>query len=342
MSGDWDSLGASFDALQSELRGGVSSGTANRHAQEIDAILSSRNGKAKGSSSAQSDAAVDLASLNAAFDAIGSELTDDAVDRHAWSADKSETIERDFDDVAATMDALEVQDQLLDDDDFGGQHDGDRQRLQDVYRRNIQKLEAEVDKIGRATAEVEKATVSKGYRAPTGATVDSSDSGGLQGAMSSINALLANTATVQTSEAPARNLFTGPDNIPPEKLERLKQSLKQGIAQLLQRFSQIKDAVHATGDLSEAVALTAPLANVREDFQLLARLCERPSTLPKLELATITVYKQSVTRLVLSMKTSLEMADRTVQQATNSTVVVRIARIISSTRKELDGENRDK
>jgi hypothetical protein len=71
MSSDWDSLGASFDALQSELRGGVSSGTANRHAQEIDAILSSRNGKAKGSSSAASDAAVDLASLNAAFDAIG-------------------------------------------------------------------------------------------------------------------------------------------------------------------------------------------------------------------------------------------------------------------------------
>jgi hypothetical protein len=338
MSSDWDSLGASFDALQSELRGGVSSGTANRHAQEIDAILSSRNGKAK---SAASDAAVDLASLNAAFDAIGSELTDDAVERHAWSADKSEAVERDFDDVAATMDALDVQDQLLGDDDaFGGQHDGDRQRLQDVYRRNIQKLEAEVDKIGRATAEVEKATVSKGYRAPTGAAVDSSD--GLQGAMSSINALLANTATVQTSEAPARNLFTGPDNIPPEKLERLKQSLKQGIAQLLQRFSQIKDAVHATGDLSEAVALTAPLANVREDFQLLARLCDRPSTLPKLELATITVYKQSVTRLVLSMKTSLEMADRTVQQATNSTVVVRIARIISSTRKELDGENREK
>lgn len=341
---EWDALTASLSSLEQEFSGsGTSkkpSARTQQHTDEIDAILKSRGGK----SAPRAAEAIDTAALNAEFDAIGLELTDEAVARNMWSADQSETVDRQFDDVAATMDALEVQDELL--DDLSLANDAERDRLQATYRANIAKLTAEVDKIGAATAEMERGFQSKGghARAATAATASSNDAG-LLGALASVNSLLANTEAVKTSsDSGPDSRFTGPDNLPPEKLARLKASLKQGIAQLLQEFSSIKERVAATPDLGEAVALTAPLANVREDFQLLARLCERPGALPKLELASIGVYKTSVSRLVLAMKTSLELADRTVQSATpaQSTVVVRIARIVSSTRKTLNGEDRDK
>lgn len=238
------------------------------------------------------------------------------------------------------MDAIEMQDELLDDLSLG--NDADRERLQAQYRRNIANLTAEVDKIGAATAKLESATNSKGKYNAAASSASVNDNG-LQSAMASVNALLIATPTVQTGDhnGPTAR-FTGPDNLPQDKLDRLKVSIKQGIGNLIGEFASVKERVMATPDLAEAVALTAPLANLREDFHLMARLCERPGALPKLELASLNVYKTSTGRLILSMKASLEAAERVVDRATTaqSTVVVRIARIVSHSRKELSGENR--
>jgi hypothetical protein len=238
------------------------------------------------------------------------------------------------------MDAIEVQDELLDDLSLG--NDVDREQLQAQYRRNIANLTAEVDKIGAATAKLESATSSKGKYNAAASSASVNDNG-LQSAMASVNALLNSTPVVQSGDhnGPTAR-FTGPDNLPQDKLDRLKVSIKQGIGNLINEFASIKERVMATPDLAEAVALTAPLANLREDFHLMARLCERPGALPKLELASLNVYKTSTSRLVLAMKASLEAAERVVDRATTaqSTVVVRIARIVSQSRKELAGENR--
>jgi hypothetical protein len=241
------------------------------------------------------------------------------------------------------MDAIEVQDDLL--DDFAIGNDAERERLQAQYRTNISNLTAEVDKIGAATAKLEAATKSRGNNnsAAAAAAVASPSESGLQSAMASVNALLNATPTVTTAgEHNGPNVrFTGPDNLPPEKLARLKLSIKQGIAFLIGEFGTVNQRVTSTPDLSEAVALTAPLANLREDFHLMARLCERPGALPKLELSSLNQYKQSSGRLILAMKASLEAAERVVDRATpaQSTAVVRIARIVANARKELLGEN---
>jgi hypothetical protein len=239
------------------------------------------------------------------------------------------------------MDAIEVQDELLDDLSLG--NDADREQLQAQYRRNIANLTAEVDKIGAATAKLESATSSKGKHNAAASTSASVNDNGLQSAMASVNALLNATPVVQSGDhnGPTAR-FTGPDNLPQDKLDRLKVSIKQGIGNLIGEFASIKERVMATPDLAEAVALTAPLANLREDFHLMARLCERPGALPKLELASLNVYKTSTGRLVLAMKATLEAAERVVDRATTaqSTIVVRVARIVSQSRKELAGENR--
>lgn len=255
------------------------------------------------------------------------------------SADQAEAVDRQFDDVAATMDAIAVQDDLLDDFSIG--NDAERERLQAQYRTNIANLTAEVDKIGAATASLEAATQSKGKYKAAAATSSPSDAG-LQSAMASVNALLNSTPTMASGDHNGPNVrFTGPDNLPQEKLDRLKASIKQGIAFLIGEFGTINQRVMATPDLSEAVALTAPLANLCEDFHLMARLCERTGALPKLELSSLNQYKPSAGRLILAMKASLEAAERVIARATpaQSTVVVRIARIVANARKEVLGEN---
>jgi hypothetical protein len=278
---EWDSLTLDDDTKHTG---------SNKSAAEIDAILTKKVKHVEH---------VDTHELDSAFDDIGSELTGGEA-KYEWSKEKHEAVESQFDDVATLMDAIEIQDHFLDNDTGSGDAS-----LQAQYKANIAKLTKEIDKMGAATSQIGAATSSSGQARKK---VSTDDAQGLSSAMSSVNAMLASTPAVTSSQPRAQPTFQGADNLPPDKLAKLKPAVLSGIVEIIAELNRIKERVIATADLTEAVSLTAPLAGAREDFHLMAKLCDKPTTLPKLELNNMNVYKVSVSRLAIAMRNVLDGA----------------------------------
>lgn len=127
---------------------------------------------------------------------------------------------------------------MLDENDT----DDGKAALQAHYKANIQKLTGEIERMGRATEQINTATNSSGNKFKK---VTADDAGGIGDAMASVNALLKNSAPPSAASAPAQksNLFTSADNLPPEKLLKLKPVVISGINELQNTLAGIKDQV---------------------------------------------------------------------------------------------------
>ena len=187
-----------WDSLTLDDKPNANTSALRAAAADIDDILKRKK---------RADAEVVAADeLDAAFDNIASELGG-GESKYQWSATNHDALEKDFEGIASTMDALEIQDELLDD----AEREDGKEQLQAHYKNNIAKLTAEIDKLGSATNSIQQATNASNQAR---VKVSRDDANSLSGAMASVNAMLASTPT--PAPAPrAQSSFTDAENLPP-------------------------------------------------------------------------------------------------------------------------------